>query len=42
MTETNWAALERMLDKIMADCMREALYYGLANFLGGQTFDYPV
>lgn len=37
MTETNWAALERMLDKIMADCMGEALYYGLAELLGDQT-----
>lgn len=36
MTETNWAALERMLDKIMADCMGEALYYGLAELLGDQ------
>lgn len=42
MTETNWAALERMLDKIMADCMGEALYNGLANFLGGQTLSIQI
>lgn len=37
MTETNWAILERMLDKIMKDCMGEALYNGLLNALNGQT-----
>ena len=37
MTEANWKVLEKMLDKILADCMGEALYNGLANFLNGQT-----
>ena len=37
MTEANWKVLEIMLDKILADCLGEALYNGLANFLNGQT-----
>ncbi len=37
MTEANWKVLEKMLDKILADCMGEALYNGLASFLNGQT-----
>ena len=37
MTEANWKVLEKMLDKILADCMGEALYNCLANFLNGQT-----
>ena len=37
MVETNWKAIEKMLDKIMVDCMGEALYNGLKNALNGKT-----
>ncbi|WP_291529865.1 hypothetical protein [Bacteroides sp. UBA939] len=37
MTQANWAALERMLNKIMANCMGAALYNGLEALLGGKT-----
>ena len=37
MTETNWKVIERMLDKIIADCMGQALYNGLKNSLNGKT-----
>ena len=37
MIETNWRAIERMLDKIMADCMGKALYNGLKKSLNGKT-----
>ncbi|MFV0538509.1 MAG: hypothetical protein ACK5M3_14245 [Dysgonomonas sp.] len=37
MTNENWELLEKMLDKIMKDCMGEALYNGLANSLNGKT-----
>lgn len=37
MTETNWKVIERMLDKIMADCMGQALYNGLKKSLNGKS-----
>ena len=37
MTNENWELLEKMLEKIMKDCMGEALYNGLANSLNGKT-----
>ena len=37
MTEANWNTVERMLDKIMVDCMGQALYNGLKNTLNGKT-----
>lgn len=37
MTDANWKVIERMLDKIMADCMGQALYNGLKNTLNGKT-----
>lgn len=37
MTEANWQAIERMLDKIMKDCMGQALYNGLKVALKGKT-----
>ena len=37
MTETNWKVIERMLGKIIADCMGQALYNGLKNSLNGKT-----
>ncbi len=38
MTEANWQKLEQMIEKIMQDCMGEALYNGLVNSLNGKTF----
>lgn len=37
MTDTNWAVIERMLDKIMEDCMGGSLYNGLKESLNGKT-----
>ncbi len=37
MTEENWIIIENMLDKIVEDCMGEALYNELANLLNGKT-----
>lgn len=37
MTKENWAIVENMLDKIVENCMGEALYNGLANLLDGKT-----
>ena len=37
MTEENWLIIERMLDKITADCLGENLYNGLKAFLNGGT-----
>jgi len=37
MTEENWKILGNMLDKIIQDCMGEALYNGLASLLNGKT-----
>lgn len=37
MTDKNWGVIERMLDKITADCMEKALYNGLKNALKGKT-----
>ena len=37
MTEENWRIIERMLDKITADCLGENLYNGLKYFLNGGT-----
>ncbi|NDV67028.1 hypothetical protein [Bacteroides sp. 224] len=37
MTEANWKTVERMLEKIMQDCMGEALYNGLSRYLNGKT-----
>lgn len=37
MTEANWNTVERMLDKIIADCMGQALYNGLKNSLNGKS-----
>ncbi|WP_347073580.1 hypothetical protein [Bacteroides thetaiotaomicron] len=37
MTEANWKVIERMLDKIMEDCMGQALYNGLKSALDGKT-----
>lgn len=34
---TNWRAIEKMLDKIMKDCMGKALYNGLKESLKGKT-----
>lgn len=37
MTNTNWQIIERMLEKIVKDCMGENLYNGLKEKLGGKT-----
>lgn len=37
MTEANWLIIERMLDKIIDDCLGQNLFYGLKNFLNGGT-----
>ena len=37
MTEENWEIIERMLDKITADCLGENLYNGLKTYLNGAT-----
>lgn len=37
MTEANWKTIERMLDKIMENCMGQALYNGLKGALDGKT-----
>jgi hypothetical protein len=37
MTEANWKILGDMLDKIIQDCMGEALYNGLESLLNGKT-----
>lgn len=37
MTDTNWQIIERMLEKIVKDCMGENLYNGLKEKLGGKT-----
>ena len=37
MTDTNWAIIEQMIEKIMDDCMGENLYYGLKEKLNGKT-----
>ncbi|NDV84226.1 hypothetical protein D0T87_19880 [Bacteroides sp. 51] len=37
MSDTNWKVIERMLEKIMEDCMGEALYNGLKTYLNGKT-----
>lgn len=37
MTEQNWEVLEKMLDKIIIDCLGGELYNGLKNSLGGKT-----
>jgi len=37
MTEENWKNIERMLEKIMEECMGEALYNGLSGYLNGNT-----
>lgn len=37
MTEANWKVIERMLNKIMEDCMGQALYNGLKSALDGKT-----
>ena len=37
MTDDNWERLERMLDKIIEDCMGQALYNGLVEKLNGNT-----
>ncbi|GHT75913.1 hypothetical protein AGMMS50262_12710 [Bacteroidia bacterium] len=37
MTQANWEKLEKMIDKIMQDCMGSALYNGLVDYLGGKT-----
>ena len=38
MTEANWKALEKLLNKITENCMGSELYNGLANVLDGKTF----
>lgn len=40
MTEANWNVVERMLDKITADCMGQALYNGLKKSLNGKTLTF--
>lgn len=40
MTEANWKVIERMLDKIMEDCMGQALYNGLKSALNGKLLLY--
>lgn len=37
MTDDNWAALERMIDKIMKECMGQNLYNNLVTVLDGRT-----
>lgn len=37
MTDTNWAVIENMLEKIIEDCMGENLYNGLLEKLNGST-----
>lgn len=37
MTEQNWECLEKMIDKIIDDCLGEGLYNGLKSSLGGKT-----
>lgn len=37
MTDTNWQIIERMLEKIVRDCMGENLYNGLKEKLNGKT-----
>ncbi|MDR2885906.1 MAG: hypothetical protein LBU95_03890 [Rikenellaceae bacterium] len=38
MSDANWAVIENMLAKIMADCMGGAMYNALDGLLGSQTF----
>lgn len=37
MTEQNWALVEKMIEKIINDCMGGELYNGLKSYLNGKT-----
>ena len=37
MTDANWAILEKMISKIMENCMEQSLYEELSKKLGGKT-----
>jgi hypothetical protein len=40
MTKENWEKLERMINKIIENCMGNALYSGLTNYLNGKTLTF--
>jgi hypothetical protein len=42
MTETNWAALETMVEKIMSDCMGGTLYAELVSLLKGKQLNIEI